>query len=123
MPTLGSGIKQANHTYFTSCVNTSSTADIAAAVEQTHAALGQVAILVNNAALSPFCKFEDLSDEAWDSLMAINLKCPFLCTKAVIEELKAAGWGRTFNIGTSAPDRRRQHGPLRGLQGRGDRFH
>ncbi len=83
-------------------VDTSSAADIAAAVQKTHDTLGKVAILVNNAALSPFCKFEDLTEEAWDSLMAINLKGPFLCTQAVIEDMKAAGWGRIVNISSSS---------------------
>ncbi|MFV8816989.1 SDR family NAD(P)-dependent oxidoreductase [Haliea sp. E17] len=83
-------------------VDTSSAADIAAAVQKTHDALGKVSILVNNAALSPFCKFEELTEEAWDSLMAINLKGPFLCTKAVIEDMKEAGWGRIVNISSSS---------------------
>ena len=83
-------------------VDTSSASDIAAALEQTHQALGKVGILVNNAALSPFCKFEELTEEAWDSLMAINLKGPFLCAKAVIGDMEAAGWGRIINISSSS---------------------
>lgn len=80
----------------------SSAADIAAAVERTHAELGSIAILVNNAALSPFCKFEDLTEDAWDRLMAINLKGPFLCCKAIIPGMVEAGWGRVVNISSSS---------------------
>ncbi len=83
-------------------VDTSSAADIAAALEATHATLGKVSILVNNAALSPFCKFEELTEEAWDNLMAINLKGPFLCTRAIIDDMVSAGWGRIINISSSS---------------------
>ncbi len=80
----------------------SSAAAIAAAVARTHSELGNIAILVNNAALSPFCKFEELTEEAWDALMAINLKGPFLCCKAIIPDMVAAGWGRVINISSSS---------------------
>jgi len=82
--------------------DTSSAADIAAAGERTHAELGKIAIRVNNAALSPCCKFEDLTEEAWDRLMAINLKGPFLCCKAILPDMVEAGWGRVINISSSS---------------------
>ncbi len=80
----------------------SSASDIAAALEKTQKELGRVSILVNNAALSPFCKFEDLTEEAFDDLLAINLKGPFLCCKAMVPDMVAAGWGRVINISSSS---------------------
>jgi 2-hydroxycyclohexanecarboxyl-CoA dehydrogenase len=80
----------------------SKAADIAAAVARTHAELGPIAILVNNAALSPFAPFETITEEMWDRLMAINLKGPFLCCQAVIPDMLAAGWGRIINISSSS---------------------
>lgn len=77
-------------------------ADIADAVGRTRAELGKVAILVNNAARSPFCKFEDLTEEIWDDLMAVNLKGPFLCCKAIIPDMVEARWGRIINISSSS---------------------
>lgn len=82
--------------------NSSLAGDIAAAVAATHEALGPVEILVNNAALSPFCKFEDLTEQLWDNLLAINLKGPFLCCKAIVPDMLAAGWGRIINISSSS---------------------
>lgn len=82
--------------------NSAKAGDIAVNVERTHAELGPVAILVNNAALSPFCKFEDITEQIWDDLMAINLKGPFLCCKAIIPDMLAAGWGRIINISSSS---------------------
>lgn len=80
----------------------SSAADIAAALEQTRSELGRVSILVNNAGLSPFCKFEELTEEAFDNLIAINLKGPFLCCKAMVPDMVEDGWGRVINISSSS---------------------
>ena len=82
--------------------NSSVAADIAEAVARTHAELGKVTILVNNAALSPFVKWDDLTEKIWDDLMAINMKGPFLCCKAIIPDMREAGWGRIINISSSS---------------------
>ncbi|MEY2926219.1 MAG: hypothetical protein RL367_696 [Pseudomonadota bacterium] len=82
--------------------DSSRASEIAAAVQATREALGSINILVNNAALSPFAAFEDLTEAMWDDLMAINLKGPFLCCKAVIGDMLAAGWGRIINISSSS---------------------
>jgi len=82
--------------------NSSIAAEIAAAMQLTRAELGPVTILVNNAALSPFCAFEDLTEAMWDDLMEINLKGPFLCCKAAIGDMLEAGWGRIINISSSS---------------------
>ncbi len=82
--------------------NSANTAAITAALAQTHTELGMVGILVNNAALSPFLGFEDITEEIWDHLMAINMKGPFLCCKAMIPDMVAAGWGRIINISSSS---------------------
>lgn len=76
--------------------------DIGRAAERTRAELGPVTILVNNAALSPFARFETITEEMWDRLMAINLKGPFLCCKAIVPDMLAAGWGRIINISSSS---------------------
>ena len=76
--------------------------DIARAVEKTRAELGPVTILVNNAALSPFVFWDDLTEQIWDDLMAINMKGPFLCCKAIIPDMRAAGVGRIINISSSS---------------------
>jgi 2-hydroxycyclohexanecarboxyl-CoA dehydrogenase len=82
--------------------NAASAADIAEAASRTRAEFGPIAILVNNAALSPFAAFETITEAMWDSLMAVNLKGPFLCTQAIIPDMLAAGWGRIINISSSS---------------------
>ena len=71
-------------------------------MRKTHDELGRIAILVNNAALSPFCKFEDLTEKIWDDLMAVNLKGPFLCCQAIIPDMLETKWGRIINISSSS---------------------
>ncbi|MCE7796503.1 SDR family oxidoreductase [Sphingobium sufflavum] len=82
--------------------NSSKADQIAAAVAETRRALGPVSILVNNAALSPFLRFEDITEDIWDDLMAVNMKGPFLCCKAAIPDMVAQGWGRIVNISSSS---------------------
>jgi 2-hydroxycyclohexanecarboxyl-CoA dehydrogenase len=82
--------------------NSANAADIRAAVDATHAKLGRITILVNNAARSPFCKFEEITEEHWDDLMRINLKGPFLCCQAIIPDMLEAKWGRIINISSSS---------------------
>jgi 2-hydroxycyclohexanecarboxyl-CoA dehydrogenase len=82
--------------------NSAKAEDIARNVAATRKALGKVSILVNNAALSPFCKFEDITEQVWDDLMALNLKGPFLCCQAVVPDMIEAGWGRIINISSSS---------------------
>lgn len=95
-------IKDAGGTAIGLACNSARAAEIAKALKATHAELGQVTILVNNAALSPFLKFEDITEEIWDDLMAINMKGPFLCCKAIIPDMLATGWGRIINISSSS---------------------
>jgi len=82
--------------------NAASAPQIAAAAARTRNELGPVTILVNNAALSPFAPFETITEEIWDDLMAVNLKGPFLCTRAIIPDMLAAGCGRIINISSSS---------------------
>jgi 2-hydroxycyclohexanecarboxyl-CoA dehydrogenase len=82
--------------------NSANASDIAAAIAATHSKLGKIAILVNNAARSPFCKFEDLTEALWDDLIATNLKGPFLCCQAIIPDMLEAKWGRIINISSSS---------------------
>ena len=85
------------------CVGDASDAQqVAESVARTRSELGPVTILVNNAGISEFCSFRKLSEDKWDRMMRINLKGPYLCTKAVIQDMLDAGWGRIINISSSS---------------------
>jgi 2-hydroxycyclohexanecarboxyl-CoA dehydrogenase len=83
-------------------VDISSADAIAAAAARTRSELGPVTILVNNAGISGFCALLDLTEEVWDRMMRVNLKGPFLCAKAIVPDMLAAGWGRIVNISSSS---------------------
>jgi 3-oxoacyl-[acyl-carrier protein] reductase len=81
----------------------------AAAIEQLLAnvikRLGRIDILVNDAAFNKSVRFTDLdnlTDDLWDKIMAINLTGPMRLTKAVAPIMKAQGRGRIVNISSVA---------------------
>jgi 2-hydroxycyclohexanecarboxyl-CoA dehydrogenase len=85
------------------CSGDASTVDgIASAYARTRSELGSVTILVNNAAITGMLPFIDMTEEQWDRMIRINLKGPFLCTKAIVPDMLAAGWGRIVNISSSS---------------------
>jgi NAD(P)-dependent dehydrogenase (short-subunit alcohol dehydrogenase family) len=62
-----------------------------AALAQTTAELGQVAILVNNAGGVFSSALLDTSENGWDALYRANLRHVLLCTQRVARQLVAAG--------------------------------
>ena len=56
-------------------------------------------MLVNNAGLTDTHKrWQEISEEEWDEVMAVNLKSCFLTLRAVYPYMKNTGWGRIVNI-------------------------
>ena len=83
------------------------TADLASAsaVHEFFAGLGGVDILVNNA--GGVCgqvghPLEEVSGQDWHAVVDANLTSTFLCTRAVVPEMKERGWGRIVNISSGA---------------------
>lgn len=63
-------------------------------VERTAEALGPVEILVANAGEGQRVKWEELSVEQWDRMLAVNLRAPFLLAQAVAPRMVERGFGR-----------------------------
>ncbi len=74
---------------------------VAALVAQTHAELGSLDVLVNNAGVQFTAALQDFPDEQWDRIIAINLSGAFHATKAAIPGMLARGWGRVINIASA----------------------
>lgn len=68
---------------------------VAAAAEH----LGRPTILVNNAALRTRRALSEMTLAEWRGVLAINLDAAFLCARACLPHMLAAGHGRIVNIG------------------------
>jgi len=55
---------------------------------------GRLDILCSNAGAFPSCSLEDMTEEAWDGLMAQNLRSTAFMVKAAMAPMKAQGYGR-----------------------------
>lgn len=63
---------------------------------------GGVDILVNNAGIYRRHPLEEISEDEWDQVMAINAKGPFLGAKAVLPAMRRRGGGAIVNISSTA---------------------
>lgn len=83
--------------------NVTRRADVDRMVAETVAGLGGLEILVTCAGgYTRYAGFEDVTDDDWDQVIALNLHSVFLCCSAVLGPMKAAGWGRIINLGSLA---------------------
>jgi 3-oxoacyl-[acyl-carrier protein] reductase len=69
------------------------------AVEQQ---LGPIDILVNNAGKILIQAIDQIREEDWNDLIAVNLTSCFLMTQAVLPGMRARRWGRVINLSSVA---------------------
>lgn len=73
-------------------------AQVQALVDEAVGKLGRLDVLVNSASLWRKTPWAELDEPAWDQLVDIALKGPFLCAKAAAPHLTAHGDGAIINI-------------------------
>ena len=66
---------------------------------------GHVDVVVNNAAWRARGELLDISNEAWQHAVAVNVHAPFLMCRAVIPSMVENRWGRIINYSGIAPFR------------------
>lgn len=77
---------------------------------EVYATYGKIDILVNNAAIGgPNKPTHEITEEEWNSVMDVNIKGVFYCTKHVIPYMRKSGGGSIVNLSSiyglvSAPD-------------------
>jgi 3-oxoacyl-[acyl-carrier protein] reductase len=76
--------------------------DIEALAAKALEKFGRIDILINNAGLGHFGPVEELPVEQFDEMLAVNLRGPFLCTKAVVPAMKRQGAGTIVNVASVA---------------------
>ncbi|OBJ24243.1 SDR family oxidoreductase [Mycobacterium colombiense] len=67
--------------------------------------LGAAQILVTSAAIAGFTRFDKITLTEWNRYLAVNLTGTFLCVRAVLSDMVAAGWGRIVTISSAAGQR------------------
>jgi len=72
------------------------------AIARARAELGPVEILVTSAGLDEFRSFNEITPDAWDRMLAVNLTGTFNCIQAALPDMLAAGWGRIVTISSSS---------------------
>jgi 3-oxoacyl-[acyl-carrier protein] reductase len=80
-------------------------AAVDALVGQVTSRFGRLDILINDAAYNksiPFNDLDNLTQQEWDKIIAVNLTGPMRLTKAVAPVMKARGQGRVVNIASVA---------------------
>jgi NAD(P)-dependent dehydrogenase (short-subunit alcohol dehydrogenase family) len=63
---------------------------------------GRLDILVNNAAFATATRFPDLGEAEWRRALDVNVTGAFLCMRAALPAMRAAGYGRVVNIASTA---------------------
>jgi NAD(P)-dependent dehydrogenase (short-subunit alcohol dehydrogenase family) len=72
--------------------------DVERAVRGTAERFGRLNVLVNNAGTLSVSTVEGVSEEEWDRVMTVNMKGPFLVSRAVLPEFRKCGGGAIVNI-------------------------
>jgi NAD(P)-dependent dehydrogenase (short-subunit alcohol dehydrogenase family) len=81
----------------------SKTHDVTAMIKRVVSEWGKINILVNNAAITDDKDILNLTEEEWDSVIAVTLKGPFLVAKHVAEQMVRQGQGgKIVNIASTS---------------------
>ena len=74
--------------------------EIGPLIAKAQQAFGRIDILVNNAGVTSDAATEQITEEQWDWLMAINLKAVFFVTQSVLPIMVRQGAGAIVNVGS-----------------------
>jgi NAD(P)-dependent dehydrogenase (short-subunit alcohol dehydrogenase family) len=78
-------------------------AAVASLVEQAEPSVGPISVLVNNAGvIGPIGLLWEVDPDAWWRNLEINLRGPFLCTRALLPGMISRGRGRIANLVSGA---------------------
>lgn len=74
-------------------------------IKQVAAEFGKIDVLINNAGIDFTLPVEELTVEQFDKVLAVNLRGPFVMSKAVLPFMKQQGSGHIVNITSTAAKR------------------
>jgi len=99
---VGSIIEDFGRRWVTVRADVSSSQEVTKLVDTVQEKLGPVQILVNNAGVVHRAPLDQITEQEWDRVMAVNLKSAFLVTQAVLPAMRKRRWGRIINISSVA---------------------
>jgi len=79
-------------------LDVSSSSDVDNFFKEVIEELGRVDVLINNAGITRDTFLMRMSEKDWDSVIQVNLKSVFNCTKAVVRTMMKERYGRIVNI-------------------------
>ena len=82
-------------------VDVSKASDAARMVDDAVKAFGRLDVLINNAGYGIAGSVVETDEQAWDDLMAVNVRGVFLCAKYAIPAMKANGCGVIVNTAST----------------------
>jgi len=79
-------------------LDVSNSAEVEKVFEEIRSVFGRIDILVNNAGITKDGLLMRMREDAWDSVLDINLKGVFLCSREAIKDMARQKYGRIVNI-------------------------
>ena len=76
----------------------SNSSDVNKAIELATSTFGKIDILINNAGISEFSLFTDITDEMWHKMIDTNLSSAFYASRAVLPQMISRKDGVIINI-------------------------
>jgi len=91
-----------DHGFFAAQADVTDEEQIAHAFDKCRDANGPIEILVNNSGIAESAPLVRTSKSLFDQIIATNLTGTFLCTRAAVQDMIIARWGRVVNIASTA---------------------
>jgi 3-hydroxybutyrate dehydrogenase len=95
-------LREAGHRAWGARCDVSDPAEVEALLGAAGERLGRVDVLVNNAGIAASAPVKGQSLAEWQRIFAVNATGTFLCTRAFLPGMLAAGWGRVINVASIA---------------------
>jgi len=78
--------------------NVAKVAEVEEASQRILSSFGKVDVLVNNAGITRDSLLLRMEEKSWDSVIEVNLKGTFICTKVFLKEMLKRRYGRIINL-------------------------
>ena len=92
-------------TAFAAAADVSDRSAVEEAFAKVRTEFGPVHILVTSAGAVDFAPFTEITMDAWERLIEVNLTGTFHCCQVAVPDMLEAGWGRIVMISSSSAQR------------------